>query len=294
MDEGENNNRGIDMSSQKFYFWMDDAEYVKELPSADVELLPGIKWGEPGTLFTPSYWMSQYWMAGLDKVSTSPYTTSTNLAEELTFCLLGGFGITAELATAAFEHCKTQGLISSLDKNPKKWEDALSEKLNVRDKQHHYRYPKQKAKYLAAAMSYLREHDLSHLSGRQLRDELLKINGIGPKTAGWITRNYADADDVAILDIHLVRAGVLGGFINKNQKVETNYFDMEASFIQYCSALNVRPAVLDCLIWDQMRELGQLALDCYKRICGEEKTTDRNKNIMPEHQFSLFSSGLNA
>ncbi|MDZ3993341.1 hypothetical protein PspTeo4_24872 [Pseudomonas sp. Teo4] len=44
-------------------------------------------------------------------------------------------------------------------------------------------------------------------SGRALRDWLLELPGIGYKTASWVARNWLDADDVAILDIHILRAG---------------------------------------------------------------------------------------
>jgi endonuclease III len=41
----------------------------------------------------------------------------------------------------------------------------------------------------------------------------MSLPGIGPKTASWIARNWLDADDVAILDIHIMRVGqVIGLF----------------------------------------------------------------------------------
>jgi endonuclease III len=39
-----------------------------------------------------------------------------------------------------------------------------------------------------------------------MRQLLLSIEGIGPKTASWIVRNVMGSDDVAIIDIHILRA----------------------------------------------------------------------------------------
>lgn len=247
--------------SQILRYWINDEEMVRHVPDADEHVIPGVRWGEPWTLFTPAYWLSQFWMNGLDKVIHSPYQARGSLAEEVVFCLLGGFGITAELANAAFEACCEAGLIKTLETDSDAWAAALLQPLSVDGKTQHYRFPNQKARFLSAAMSYLRENPLEGVSGIELRDSLLKIEGIGPKTAGWITRNYADADDVAILDIHLVRAGVLCGIFSPKERVEKDYHAMEARFIEFSQALGTRPAVLDCLIWDQMRTLGSIALD---------------------------------
>jgi hypothetical protein len=95
--------------------------------------------------------------------------------------------------------------------------------MNVNGKFIRYRYPRAKAKYLASAMTYLREKSIDVSSGRAMRDSLLPIPGVGPKTAGWVARNYLDADDVAILDIHLIRAGLLCDLFNPNQRIERDY-----------------------------------------------------------------------
>jgi N-glycosylase/DNA lyase len=272
------------MKMNDFYYWSDDREYKRKIPLSQMECLPGLKWGDPAELFTPAYWLSQYWMAGLDKQEKSPYTSSSCIAEELTFCLLGGFGIKVELATAVYENCIKNELVANLDSNFDHWNLVLSQPVLVNGKKQKYRYPNQKAKYLAGAMQYLRENDLSSLSGIELRNHLLKINGIGPKTAGWISRNITDSDEVAILDIHLVRAGVLSGFFDSNKSVEKDYFELERNFIEFCNAIGVRPASLDCLIWDQMRSLGKVALDLYKKI---ENRRVVNKRVTQIKQLPL-------
>jgi N-glycosylase/DNA lyase len=265
--------------SQMLRYWINDEEIVRSIPDADNYVLPGVRWGNPWTLFTPAYWLSQFWMNNLDKAVHSPYRSHGNLVEEVVFCLLGGFGITAELATAAFEACFEASLIQNLETNPDVWSEILFNPLTVKGKSQHYRFPNQKAKFVAGAMVYLREHNLDLLKGIKLRDELLKINGIGLKTAGWITRNYTDADDVAILDIHIIRAGILCGIFRPNVRVERDYHVMETRFIEFSQALGVRPAILDCLIWDQMRTLGGVVLDAIRATSIPTNTNIKIKNV---------------
>lgn len=254
--------------SQTVSFWLGDHEVRRELPDAENLVLPGIRWGEASNLFTPAYWVSQLWMAELDTKAHSPYQAQGGLAEELAFCLLGGFGITAELATSAFQACCAAGLVDDLNSSTEAWAEVLAKPLEVGGRSVKYRYPNQKAIYLADAMRCVDEGAVDMADGRTLRDSLLAIRGVGPKTAGWVARNLLDSDDVAILDIHIVRAGLLCDLFRPEQNVEREYFEMEACYIEMCRALQVRPAVLDCLIWDQMRTLGSVALDAVKYKSG--------------------------
>lgn len=246
--------------SQMLRYWDGNIQIDREMPDADAEVIPGVRWGEPWVIFTPAYWISQFWMHKLDQAERAPYQARGSLAEELVFCMLGGYGITAELATAAFEACREASLVASLEDSPSKWIETLQAPLSVSGRTVRYRYPNQKAGFLAGAMKHLQTNTLENLEGRALRDQLLKIKGVGPKTAGWVARNYLDTDDVAILDIHLIRAGQLCDVFSLDQKVERDYPEMESRFIDFCHALDARPAVLDCLIWDQMRGYGSIAL----------------------------------
>ncbi|MGY3221470.1 thermostable 8-oxoguanine DNA glycosylase [Bradyrhizobium sp. USDA 4512] len=85
----------------------------------------------------------------------------------------------------------------------------------------------------------------------------MKIPGVGPKTASWITRNWLGSDEVAILDIHIIRAGVLIGLFGRQQSVPRDYDVMEARFLAFAAALNVRPSLLDAVMWREMRKLGR-------------------------------------
>jgi N-glycosylase/DNA lyase len=268
--------------SQTLHYWVGDAEIKREMPDAEAEVIPGVFWGEHSVLFTPAYWLSQFWMGGLDQVTRSPYKAHGTLSEELVFCMLGGYGVTAELATAAFEACHEARLISHLETSIDEWATQLQRPLMVNGRQQKYRYPKQKARYIAGAMAYLQKNPLAAHNGRELRDELLKINGVGPKTAGWVARNYLDTDEVAILDIHLIRAGLLCGVFTPSQRVERDYFEMEIRFIDFCNVLTARPAVLDCLIWDQMRAYGRLVFDALASKFSDEKTRFSQQQTKPQ------------
>lgn len=259
--------------SQILTYWRDEQQFTRELPDENQKLINGVCWGEHWRIFTPAYWFSQYIMRDLDKESHSYYKARKGLFDEIVFCLLGGFGVKAELAIAAFEHCTREGLVDSLEPDEKNWAACLSKPLTVNNKKIKYRYPNQKARYIANAARYLRCHKLDGLNGKKLRNSLLEITGIGPKTAGWIARNCTDTDDVAILDIHLVRAGVICGVFSPDQNVSRNYFEMESQFVTFCNALGARTAIIDCLIWDQMREMGKVALTAYKYACQQKNRT---------------------
>lgn len=233
----------------------------REMPEANDELLPGVAWGDPWTLYTPAYWLAQAWMTQVDRAATSRYCTKGNLVQELGFCMLGGFGITAELASAAFVRCKDEGLFDRFETRTEAWLAQLTKHFMVNERLIKYRYPNQKAKFLAAAMSYIKERPFRLDSPLALRNQLLEINGVGYKTASWVVRNVLDSDDVAILDVHLIRAGRLCGLYSRNDRVQHDYLNMEQRFLSFARALQLRPAVLDCLIWDEMRAAGSLPID---------------------------------
>jgi hypothetical protein len=72
------------------------------------------------------------------------------------------------------------------------------------------------------------------------------------KTASWIARNWLRADDVAILDVHVMRVGQLANVFPKDLTVERNYHELEGRFLSFSAALHVRPSELDAVIWSEM------------------------------------------
>lgn len=247
---------------QQLFYWEGCKEHSLTVPTADTEVMDGVKWGDCFTLFTPAYWFSQFQM--------QPHTDrpvlkdkNNNLIEEIVFCLLGGFGITAEMSAAVFEKCKSAGLLEQMTTDDKKWLEVLSSSFLVDGSTKKYRYPNQKSRYLAGAMQFAKDGVFFNLEGKDLRDELLKVPGIGAKTAGWIARNHTNTDDVAILDIHIHRAGVIAGFFDNKHSIQSDYVEMEERFLTFCRNLGVKPSSFDYFLWDQMRLFGRVAINAY-------------------------------
>src|SRR6185436_19848337 len=81
---------------------------------------------------------------------------------------------------------------------------------------------------------------------------LLDIPGVGYKTASWIARNWLNSDDVAILDIHIQRAGRLVGLFPDELTVQKHYLKLEALFLEFSRTLGVKASELDAVIWMEM------------------------------------------
>ncbi|SEM10558.1 Thermostable 8-oxoguanine DNA glycosylase [Variovorax sp. YR750] len=224
-----------------------------ELPSAANEVVAGVPWGAIDAFPTPAYWAFQVMARRVNGTSVR-YRIGNTLAEEVAACLLGGHGISASIGLAAFRHLKQHGLLS-LERGAPTEADLLaklSTPMELEGRSVLYRFAKQKARYLNAAFNRLVQEPAPTGTGRQLRDWLLPVQGIGPKTASWIARNWLDADDVAILDIHILRAGMLGGFFDQGLTVERDYLKLEQQFLAFARGLGVRASELDALMWLEM------------------------------------------
>lgn len=222
-----------------------------ELPEADLDVIPGVRWGAVEAFPTPAYWAYQV-MARRIEDRTITYRLGSTLAEEVGACLLGGHGIPARVGLEAFATLKRKGAFSSETPNSEQLKEWLMEPLLIEGRLVRYRFAAQKAKYLATCLSALQSQDFSAFSGRSLRDRLISLPGIGYKTASWIARNWSDADDVAILDIHILRAGVIAGFLDPELTVERHYLALEEQFLEFSRGLSVRPSELDAVIWLEM------------------------------------------
>lgn len=242
---------------QHFIYLKGADEFTVSLPDADTEVMRGVRWGEPCALFTPAYWYTQYVMRD---ISQSPirHRIGQTVAEELAACLLGGHGVPAEVGNAAFERLKQEGLIQELCDDSAALENALYKPLQIGNRRIRYRFWKQKAQYLAAAFHHLRVAELPLENAVELRNRLMTFPGIGPKTASWIVRNWMNSDAVAILDIHIVRAGVLMNLYRPGEQVERHYLQMEEKFVTLANKLSVPTSDLDALIWSMMRTTPRL------------------------------------
>lgn len=223
-----------------------------DLPPEKQEVLPSVKWGDASGFPTVAYWLYKV----LEKRITGDsirYKLGNSLIEEIGACLLGGHGIPAANGLAAYEHMKSKGTFSGAVYSENDIFGWLSEPIVLNGKTFKYRFAKQKAKYLHSAIDKISKEEAPIKTGRMLRNWLLDVKGIGPKTASWVARNWLDADDVAILDIHIYRAGLLGGFFKEEMTVEKNYQDLEDQFIALAESMKVRTSELDAVMWYEMQ-----------------------------------------
>jgi thermostable 8-oxoguanine DNA glycosylase len=73
-----------------------------------------------------------------------------------------------------------------------------------------------------------------------------------------------DSDNVAILDIHIFRAGLLAGLFRPTQNVTKHYSLLERRLVRFSRALGVGLSILDALMWGQMRDMGPVALNALR------------------------------
>ncbi|WP_250495406.1 hypothetical protein [Caballeronia sp. GAWG1-1] len=242
------------------------------LPPITQEVLPGIPWGAFDELMTPAYWRGQAWQH-TESGTFCDFRLGRSLIEEVAACLLGGWGMPAELALAAYARVREKNLLRP-GVTATELEEALGEPFALGATTRKYRFARQKSKYLSGCLQQLSdftppEDDIA------FRDRLNQLPGIGLKTASWIVRNMRPTSEVAILDIHILRVGRHLGLFPEDWRPETHYRQLEASFIKFARAIEVSAATLDGLMWDHMRQLSV--------ILRKERTTGE--------QLDLFSSG---
>ncbi len=238
--------------------WLRIEDIVKKIPPPDEELLPGVKWGDYREMYTPAFWKIQYHMADFPEANVHNF--GKDITQEVVACLLGGYGLPSEVGLLAFQRLMDFDLIKSGVMRDDLFQ-ALSQPFKLENgKQIKYRFYNQKTNFIH---KFLNRSDLNSIpldNDQSLRSWLMTIDGVGPKTASWITRNWLNSDNVAIIDIHLHRAGIIAGFFNHESDVASQYFELENSYISFCNALEVKPSNLDALIWENMKVSNRIAL----------------------------------
>ncbi|MFO1407021.1 MAG: hypothetical protein U1F08_05730 [Steroidobacteraceae bacterium] len=221
-----------------------------ELPDPNCIVVAHVPWGSVDALPTPAYWSCQVF--GRRIIGLPPkYRLGRSLAEEVGACLLGGHGIPATVGVAAFERLRRLGVFDEPQINEAQLKKLLTEPIPVDGRLVRYRFATQKSRYLASALRMVRSAP-SFEKGRELRDWLLLLPGIGYKTASWVARNWLDADDVAIIDVHILRVGRAIGLFPAGLTVERHYLEIEQRFLAFSSAIGVRASELDSVIWQEM------------------------------------------
>jgi N-glycosylase/DNA lyase len=206
-----------------------------------------VLWGETWEHGTAAYWLEA---TRRDAKAGTPerHQLTESLYDEVALCMLGGFGMPYELGLAAYTAVHDQ--ILRHDPTPSKGaiEAILLQPLPVGGTTRRYRFPHQKAQRLSAALRHL--HAKPAPDGPlEVRDWLTSAPGIGPKTASWIVRNRWPDAPVAILDVHVLRAGVRAHVFPENASIASAYRPLEALFVAWAGVGNIRPADLDATIW---------------------------------------------
>lgn len=222
------------------------------LPEATDLVLPGVVWGAFDELLTPAFWLGQAWQH--QALGTfNDLRLGRSLAEELAACLLGGFGMPAELGLAAYRRLRDRGLLNDRPAAAD-LERSLSQVFLLNGRPRRYRFPRQRAVFLAACLADL-DGFLEPEDDGELRDRLTAMRGIGPKTASWIVRNYRASNAVAIIDVHILRACRHMGLFPSEWLPSKHYRQLECKFLEFAAALQTPASLLDGLIWHYMRGL---------------------------------------
>jgi N-glycosylase/DNA lyase len=189
-----------------------------------------------------------------------------SLQDELLFCLLGGYGVSYELNRSATE------VVAVLEPFSRKHDEHELRSVleNVLRKPsfeprrrdgtlRRYRFPTRKASLIVAARRWLHDQSfLDHLlrslpTGRERRNYLCQCPGVGLKTASWLLRNLGLAHDLAILDVHLVRALSQSGRLAFDARLPKDYEAVEEAFLGWCVDLDADPGAFDLFVWEWQR-----------------------------------------
>lgn len=223
-----------------------------ELPDSDETVVRGVRWGAPDRLGTPAYWAVRCSWSGVDSPSFA--CGASSLAEEIGFCLLGGYSVTFEANIAAFEWLRDHEIFNlSREVSEDRILELLSQPLEVKGRPRRYRFPNQRARRIAAMRRRLAETPPDVGAPRVLRDHLMTFDGVGPKTASWIVRNHLDSDEVAIIDVHVLRACRLMSLFPNEASLPRDYQALEERFLDFAKAIKVRSSLLDAVMWAETR-----------------------------------------
>jgi N-glycosylase/DNA lyase len=191
---------------------------------------------------------------------------------ELIACMLGS-GVTFEHAQGVATSLRDAGLLYMEDdpQSTDEYEERLYSVLNSpahpplrKDGMgRRYRYPRVRASYICRTAKdiYSRGESLKEIlesadSATDCRNAIIsKAFGIGPKQASLFLRNIGYADDLAILDSHVLKFMLLCGMTTeiKSQSNINSYEKIETSLRQYADQMDAKLAHLDTAIWVVMR-----------------------------------------
>lgn len=199
--------------------------------------------------------------------------TEHSLWYELVACMLGSM-VSFEHAQAAARYLATMGLLDVANclSNRQQFELKLIEALSSAiyppltqsGDGRKYRYPRLRANHITrtAESIYQAGESIRNLlySSKDSRDARMKIMsaavGIGPKQSSLFLRNISYADDLAILDRHVLHYMFLLRLFPATTRGMTGlstYVEVEDKLRTYAERVRVNLSYLDTAIWVVMR-----------------------------------------
>jgi N-glycosylase/DNA lyase len=246
-------------NSQIVFDATDEGTVCMELPPASADVIPGLCWGLAESPFTPAFWAVQVWLERNLSFNYG-FRWGPTLKDEIVGCLLGGHGITWEMNRAAFLRLKEAGLLSGSKVRSSEIIRLLLEPFETERRRWRYRFPRQRGVFVSEAVKRIEMERPPIELPLVFREWLLGFRGIGMKTASWITRNFLEYRRVAVLDVHVFRAGVLMGLFSGRQNLAREYQLLESRYLSFADAINADPRLLDAVIWKTMRNAKGFAI----------------------------------
>lgn len=194
--------------------------------------------------------------------------TEERLLFELVLAILGSQN-RYEVALGFSEEIKKQKILRdnfsiSIKELTVKIQTILSSALEIEGHLIRYRFPNAKSKYIAYNLIYLQEMGgLKSLLSQA--DEIAKlraffvkeIKGIGPKQSSHFLRNVGYSNEVAVLDVHILRYMHIQGIIEETytKAISTlkQYEKLESLLINFLKYMKYPIGFVDQAIWIVMR-----------------------------------------
>jgi N-glycosylase/DNA lyase len=191
---------------------------------------------------------------------------------ELVSCILGS-RVRYETSHECGRHLETEGLldIGVILKDKETAKRNISSELNksmyppkINGKMSRYPFPDSKATFIVETCDGIYgkgKTTIKSILGNsedefKARDLLINIClGIGPKQASLFLRNISYAENLAILDIHIIKYMKFLGLFEGNRDSLTlhRYVVNEKEMLSYANSINKKLSHLDLAIWIVMR-----------------------------------------
>ena len=199
-------------------------------------------------------------------VTPSKIVRHEDIEDELLFCLLGGYGITEEHGRSAWLTVRQLEPFSEFWRDDDLFQKIMAtlelpqfEPRRADGSLRRYRFPKRKAAFIVEARRWVRNRKpleeclLYWDDPKDRRRILLGCPGLGLKSASWLLRNLGMGDELAVLDVHLVRALQDAKRIGDEIRLPRDYYAVEKAFLDWCHELNAPSAAFDLFIWEWQR-----------------------------------------